>query len=127
MRNILIIGGSKGIGNSILNHQLDIGNHCTNISRSTHNIDNENYKGYQADITKDELPEIDSIDSLVYCPGSITLKPFLQLKEKDFKNDFDVNVLGAVRSIQKYLNVLKKGSNPSIVLFSTVAVFFNFL
>ena len=122
MRNILIIGGSRGIGNSILNHQLSIGNHCTNISRSSHDIDNENYKGYQADITKDELPEIDSLDSLVYCPGSITLKPFLQLKEEDFKNDFDVNVLGAVRSIQKYLHVIKKGSNPSIVLFSTVAV-----
>ena len=68
MRNILIIGGSRGIGNSILNHQLSIGNHCTNISRSSHDVDNENYKGYQADITKDELPEIDSIDSLVYCP-----------------------------------------------------------
>ena len=43
MRNILIIGGSRGIGNSILNHQLSIGNHCTNISRSSHDIDNENY------------------------------------------------------------------------------------
>ena len=122
MRNILIIGGSKGIGNSILNHQLNLGNFCTNISRSFIEIDNKNYKGYQVDILNDDLPEINLIDSLVYCPGSITLKPFLQLKEEDFKNDFEVNVLGAVKSIQKYLNSLKKGTNPSIVLFSTVAV-----
>ena len=122
MRNILIIGGSRGIGNSILKHQLNLGNYCNNISRSSLEINNENYKEYQVDILKDELPEIDSIDSLVYCPGSITLKPFLQLKEEDFKKDFEINVLGAVKSIQKYLNTLKKGSNPSIVLFSTVAV-----
>ncbi|MET0759842.1 MAG: SDR family oxidoreductase, partial [Flavobacterium sp.] len=31
------------------------------------------------------------------------------------------NVLGAVKTIQKYLPALKKGNNPSIVLFSTVA------
>ena len=122
MRNILIIGGSRGIGNSILNYQLNTGNYCINISRNSLAVNNENYKEYNLDILKDELPDIDSIDSLVYCPGSITLKPFLQLKEEDFKNDFEINVIGAVRSIQKYLNVLKKGSNPSIVLFSTVAV-----
>ena len=122
MRNILIIGGSRGIGNSILNYQLNTGNYCINISRNSLAVNNENYKEYNLDILKDELPDIDSIDSLVYCPGSITLKPFLQLKEEDFKSDFEINVIGAVRSIQKYLNVLKKGSNPSIVLFSTVAV-----
>ena len=39
----------------------------------------------------------------------------------DFKNDFEINVLGAVKAIQKYLPVLKKGNSPSILLFSTVA------
>ena len=39
----------------------------------------------------------------------------------DFRNDFEINVIGAVKTIQKYLPVLKKGTNPSIVLFSTVA------
>ena len=111
MRNILIIGGSRGIGNSILNHQLSIGNHCTNISRSSHDVDNENYKGYQADITKDELPEIDSIDSLVYCPGSITLKPFLQLKEEDFKDLSMMQIDQLLQAIlSSYLGLEKKVS-----------------
>lgn len=41
---------------------------------------------------------------------------------EDFRNDFEINVIGAVKTIQKYLPVLKKGTNPSIILFSTVAV-----
>ena len=60
-------------------------------------------------------------DGLVYCPGSINLKPINRLSLDDFKNDFEINVLGAVKTIQKYLAVLKNGQQPSIVLFSTVA------
>ena len=70
----------------------------------------------------DELPPVENIDALIYCPGSINLKPILQLKEEDFINDFNINVLGAVKSVKSFLNTLKKGDNPSIVLFSTVAV-----
>jgi NAD(P)-dependent dehydrogenase (short-subunit alcohol dehydrogenase family) len=58
---------------------------------------------------------------LVYCPGSINLKPISRLSLDDFRADFEINVLGAVKSVQKYLPQLKKGENPSILLFSTVA------
>jgi NAD(P)-dependent dehydrogenase (short-subunit alcohol dehydrogenase family) len=61
------------------------------------------------------------LDSLIYCPGSINLKPFTRLSLDDFQADFDVNVLGAVKAIQNYLPFLKNGKNPSILLFSTVA------
>ena len=68
-----------------------------------------------------ELPEIDgNIDGLVYFPGSITLKPFRSLKQSDFQNEFEINVLGAINAIQKYSPKLTEGA--SIVLFSTVAV-----
>ncbi|MDH3323716.1 MAG: SDR family oxidoreductase, partial [Flavobacteriaceae bacterium] len=76
---------------------------------------------HQCDILKDRLPEIAAADVLIYCPGSINLKPFLRLSEEDFRDDFEINVLGAVRAIQYYLDVLKKGNKPSILLFSTVA------
>jgi len=59
---------------------------------------------------------------LIYCPGSINLKPINRLKEADFRNDFEINVLGAVKVIQHYLKALKSGKDPSVVLFSTVAV-----
>lgn len=69
------------------------------------------------------FPEISTpLDGLVYFPGTINLKPFNRLSEKDFLNDYAINVLGAVALIQKYLNNLKNASSASIVLISTVAV-----
>jgi 3-oxoacyl-[acyl-carrier protein] reductase len=120
MKNIVIIGGSKGIGNAILLQQLE-SNIVHNISRNEPEITHPNLKHYSIDVLKDTLPEIESIDTLIYCPGSINLKPIGSLSIDDFRNDFEINVIGAVKTIQKYLPVLKKGTDPSIVLFSTVA------
>ena len=120
MKNIVIIGGSKGIGNAILLQQLE-NNTVYNISRNNPEINHPNLKHYSLNVLQDELPEIENIDCLIYCPGSINLKPIGSLSIDDFRNDFEINVIGAVKAIQKYLPALKKGTNPSIVLFSTVA------
>ena len=120
MKNIVIIGGSKGIGNAILLQQLEA-NQVHNISRNAPDIAHPNLKHYSLDVLQDALPDIENIDALIYCPGSINLKPIGSLSTDDFRNDFEINVIGAVKTIQKYLPVLKKGTNPSIVLFSTVA------
>jgi 3-oxoacyl-[acyl-carrier protein] reductase len=120
MRNIVIIGGSKGIGSAILLQQLQ-NNNVYNISRTAPDITHPNLIHYPISILEDDLPEIESVDVLIYCPGSITLKPIMSLNLNDFRNDFEINVIGAVKAIQKYLPALKKGNNPSIVLFSTVA------
>ena len=69
------------------------------------------------------LPLInESIDGLVYFPGTINLKPFNRLTINDFLLDYQINSLGAVAFIQTYLPNLKTGTNPSIVLISSVAV-----
>ena len=120
MKNIVIIGGSKGIGSAILLQQLET-NMVYNISRNAPDITHPNLKHFSADVLQDALPEIETIDTLIYCPGSFNLKPIGSLSIDDFRNDFEINVIGAVKAIQKYLPVLKKGTNPSIVLFSTVA------
>jgi NAD(P)-dependent dehydrogenase (short-subunit alcohol dehydrogenase family) len=120
MKNIVIIGGSKGIGHAILLQQLE-SNKVYNISRNAPAITHPNLQHYSLDVLQDALPEIENIDTLIYCPGSINLKPIGSLSIDDFRNDFEINVIGAVKTIQKYLPVLKKGINPSIVLFSTVA------
>jgi NAD(P)-dependent dehydrogenase (short-subunit alcohol dehydrogenase family) len=44
------------------------------------------------------------------------------LSQEDFKADFQLNVLGAVKVIQAYLPNLKQNGGGSIVLYSTVAV-----
>lgn len=120
MKTILVIGGSKGIGKAIITSLLPNHN-VVNISRTSPDISHPNLTHYECDVTKDDLPQIDAADGLVYCPGSINLKPISRLNIDDFKNDFEINVLGAVKAIQKYLDILKKGTAPSIVLFSTVA------
>ncbi|NAS32534.1 SDR family oxidoreductase [Flavobacteriaceae bacterium R38] len=120
MRKIAIIGGSKGIGNAILN-ELSETHHVFNISRTAPDIPSSNVTHHSCDILTDNLPEIEELDGLVYCPGSINLKPVSRLHLDDFRNDFEINVVGAVKTVQKYLPQLKKGTNPSIVLFSTVA------
>ncbi len=120
MKNIVIIGGSKGIGSAILLQQLETNLVC-NISRNAPEIKHPNLKHFSVDVLQDALPEIENIDTLIYCPGSINLKPIGSLSIEDFRNDFEINVIGAVKTIQKYLPVLKKGTNPSIILFSTVA------
>jgi 3-oxoacyl-[acyl-carrier protein] reductase len=120
MKNIVIIGGSKGIGNAILLQQLET-NLIYNISRNAPAISHPNLKHFSLDVMNDTLPEIENIDVLIYCPGSINLKPIGSLSIDDFRYDFEINVIGAVKAIQKYLPALKKGIYPSILLFSTVA------
>ena len=120
MKSILIIGGSRGIGRAILEQQV-IDNKVVAFSRGEIDFEHQNLVHYQLDAIKDELPDLEVVDQLVYCPGSINLKPFNRLKLDDFSSDFEINVLGAIRLIQHYLPKLKNGQNPSIVLFSSVA------
>lgn len=62
------------------------------------------------------------LDGLVYCPGTINLKPFNTLKVTDFQHDLEVNFLGLVKTLQTYYPLLKLSEQASVVLFSTVAV-----
>lgn len=120
-KKIVIIGGSKGIGRAIVQSLLPT-HEIVSISRSSSGISGEGFTEFNLDVLTDTLPELDRADGLVYCPGSINLKPINRLDLDDFRSDFEINVLGAVRSIQHYLPKIKDGQDPAIVLFSTVAV-----
>ncbi len=76
------------------------------------------------DAKEPQWPDLpwDTLEGMVYLPGSINLKPFHRLAISDFEQDFDINVLGAVRALQHYLPALKSAEQASVVLTSTVAV-----
>ena len=120
MKTYLIIGGSSGIGKSIL-ESLIYHNNIINFSRNKPSIEHNNLTHYTIDILKDELPKLDLLDGLIYCPGSINLKPISHLSEEDFKTDLDINLIGAVKTVKTYLPNLKESEQASIVMFSSVA------
>jgi len=121
----LIIGGSKGIGEAIVENVNNGSRELSVISRNAYDAP-DGVTNYFLDITTDDLPAIDTLHGLVYCPGSINLKPFSNLREKHFQDDFAINVLGFIRALKHYAPALKAGSSSSrpssIVAFSTVAV-----
>ncbi|QYA26269.1 SDR family oxidoreductase [Gramella sp. MT6] len=123
-KNILLIGGSTGIGLQI-SELLSSDHNIIVASRNTGNLDTEKVTHLDFDVLKDNIEDLDlpdQIDGLVYCPGSIELKPFKMIKPENFEKEMQLNFFGLVRSVQGVLDKLKKSPQASLVFFSTVAV-----
>ena len=123
MKNILLIGGSYGIGAAIAAQLKDT--HKVYIASRTqenmpHGVTHLDFDVLSDDVTSLELP--DQIDGLVYCPGSINLKPFKRIKPQTFQEDLEVNFLSLVKVVQGLLPKLSASHQASLVFFSTVAV-----
>ncbi len=125
MKNILIIGASKGIGLELANIASTQANVYAASRTCTPELSALSTQYIALDIRENITTQLDAlpdeIHGLIYCPGSINLKPFNRLTTSDFINDFEQNVLGAVKVIQAVLPRLKKANGASVVLFSTVA------
>jgi NAD(P)-dependent dehydrogenase (short-subunit alcohol dehydrogenase family) len=126
MKNILIIGGSSGIGASLIKKFANDPNYQVIATFNQGNIPtSENIKTFNFDVLSDTLDLSvlpGAIDGVVYCPGSINLLPFHRIKLDAFRADFELQVMGAIKIIQTILPHLKKSISASIVFFSTVAV-----
>ena len=124
-KNIFMVGGSSGIGLSLIK-QISSKNNIYSASRNQNNLNDYNVKHIKYDSVNDLeidtsiLP--DKIDGFVYCPGSINLRPFNTLKIESFLEDYKINFLGAIKSLKIILPLMQKSDNSSIVFFSTVAV-----
>ncbi|MGD1845848.1 MAG: SDR family NAD(P)-dependent oxidoreductase [Salibacteraceae bacterium] len=122
-KNILIVGGATGIGASLVNHALQAGANVWASSRNPENLPagvNPLQWDVTGEISGEGLPA--SIDALAYCPGTINLKPFRGLKLEAFRDDLEVNLMGAIKVLKVAEKALKASGNASVVLFSTVAV-----
>lgn len=123
MKNILLIGGSQGIGLAIAT-ALENKNNVYVASRTSENLEQLNVTHIPFDVLTDTLdisllPAV--IDGLVYCPGSINLRPFRGLKLETFESDMQINFFSMVKVIQSILPQLTASNQSSIVLFSSVA------
>lgn len=123
----LIVGGTSGIGKSLVKRLDEPGRELIVLSRSANPENSTDRIQYVCgDVTDpsfafDFLPE--TLQGVAYCPGTIRLRPFNRLSTADFQEDMKTNLLGAVRALQAGLMPMKKSrTGASVVLFSTVAV-----
>ncbi|WP_282160494.1 SDR family NAD(P)-dependent oxidoreductase [Ulvibacterium marinum] len=121
-KNILLIGGSHGIGKSVA-QQLQETHALFIASRSQEGLEDLQCEYIPFDATKDSfelsvLPE--EIHGFIYCPGSINLKPFKMMDLHTFEQDMRINFLGLVKIVKEIIP--KMAQSASMVFFSTVAV-----
>ena len=114
MKNILLVGASS-----------DIACHLYETYKSDYDFIRFSSNDEFSDVSNfnlqdpDTYIEIEDLSGIVYFPGTIVLKPFKQLGLEDFKNDYDINVLGLLKILKYYQSSLIDGS--SLIFISTVA------
>jgi NAD(P)-dependent dehydrogenase (short-subunit alcohol dehydrogenase family) len=125
MGTYLVVGGSSGIGKQIAEDLATLG-HQVHATFHHHAIKSEGSLSYHPLNVLDEKITLDflsgPLDGVVYSPGAISLRPFARISAPDFQHDYQLQVVGAVKVIQAALPFLKEAAQPSIVLFSTIAV-----
>jgi NAD(P)-dependent dehydrogenase (short-subunit alcohol dehydrogenase family) len=126
-KNIFIIGASSGIGHALaLALQAQGATLFTAGRRQPEGVQSTHLDWDVTQNGQDETQRVtsflpDVLHGLVYAPGTINLKPFQRLDLQAYRNDLEVNVLGAIAAIHAAYPALKKSKGASIVLFSTVA------
>lgn len=128
MAKYLIVGASSGIGETTFNALTQAGH---TVFGTYNNNDSFQSNGFYKHVNiLDDGIDLeflgDELDGIVYCPGTINLKPFHRIKPTQFIEDFELQVLGAIKVIQAALPKLKKSDQASIVLFSTIAAQYGF-
>ncbi len=123
MKNILFIGGSYGIGLEATK-LLAKDTNLIIASRTSEELEGLDVKHIAFDASKDDITELDlpdTLDGLVYFPGSINLKPFKLLSMENFEEEMNLNFFSLVKVVQGLLPKLKNSDQASLVFFSTVA------
>jgi len=122
-RHYLLVGASSGIGAQVLRQLQERGAHVHAWGRQS--MEGQVAQWSYWDVLSGEpapaasLPEV--LHGLAYMPGNIPLKPFHRTAPADFQLTMNLNLLGAVQSIQAALPALKNAGGASVVLMSTVA------
>ena len=122
----VVVGGTRGIGAEVVAGLVQRGHRVIQVSRDPGKaLDHPAVSGIEWDARSGPFP-VDAlpaaIDGLVYCPGSIRLRPFERIPEQEWRDDIELNLLGAVRALQGAMKALRQAESASVVLFSTVAV-----
>ncbi len=125
----LIVGATGSIGSNLAAQMYESGKEIHLVGRDenqTKSLSEKLNSAYSiADVLEDGFVDkikanIEDVKGIVYCVGSIDLKPLKMASESDFNKCMKLNLYSAIDLIKGYQDSLKK-NNGSIVLFSTVA------
>ncbi len=125
----LIVGATGSIGSNLAAQMHESGKEIHLVGRDenqTKSLSEKLNSAYSiADVLEDGFVDkikanIEDVKGIVYCVGSIDLKPLKMASESDFNKCMKLNLYSAIDLIKGYQDSLKK-NNGSIVLFSTVA------
>ena len=125
----LIVGATGSIGSNLAIKMHESGKEIHLVGRDenqTKSLSEKVNSAYSiADVLEDGFVDkikanIEDVKGIVYCVGSIDLKPLKMASESDFNKCMKLNLYSAIDLIKGYQDSLKK-NNGSIVLFSTVA------
>ena len=103
MKNILLIGGSYGIGLSLVKKLSENFNVYT-ACRTNENLNSENANFIKFDALNDTIDTSllpDELHGFVYLPGSINLRPFKGLSIEAFRDDLEINLISLIKVLKR--------------------------
>lgn len=120
MKNIVIVGGSSGIGLALVQNLN--GENIVNISRTPCVVAGVN--NLTADVTdtnalKKAFSRIPHIDVLVYCAGASMSAPVEYVQSEDYRSLFEVNIFGAIECCKLAMPLLRQSEDGRIILLSS--------
>jgi NAD(P)-dependent dehydrogenase (short-subunit alcohol dehydrogenase family) len=121
-KTIVILGASQGIGAALVEvFAKDPSNKVIALARQVELMKDlfkqENVFAYKLDLIDnvheqiDQLKLPDSIDILINNAGLLINKPFETITHQDFRNSYQVNVIGIMEATQALLPLLKDGAH----------------
>ena len=122
--NIVMIGGSHGIGFEYYKKMKNKGDNLKVLSREQLEVAEDDWLEF--DVMKfisgeKNFPQtFECIDCFIYLPGSVNLGVLTSFKAKDFLEDYKLSVVGAYETMKACLPNLKNSDKASINFFSSV-------
>jgi NAD(P)-dependent dehydrogenase (short-subunit alcohol dehydrogenase family) len=119
MKNIVIIGSSRGIGKELV-QLLANDNNVLALSRNIEPLNgfkiNPNVKIEAFDVSKDELKPLlkrhfKSVDVLINNAGYLVNKPILEITQQDIEQSYQTNVFGLIKNCQAVIPFMNKGGH----------------
>lgn len=124
MMNIIVSGASKGIGYEVALQAAESGHNVLAIARNAELLDllvakNELITALEVDLIKEECAQsiinwankVGKIDGLINNAGQLINKSFIETTVGDFKDQFNANIITAVKLTQAVIPFMNKATH----------------